>query len=393
MRAAPKWRSFVPTSREIRFALTRKIEKAAPALSHRLNLFHEQGDWDHLSAQIISSKTEYGDTVLTCSDISTINAHFDRDISLNQSASCTEIYSQYDLGLFHDAYVMGHSGQAVDRNTGLSISPVNKNSARPALLRDTFLEEPAINLIFHRAHRQQYYHFMLERVPQYIWGISAAVQAYDTPHLLFHKTNKKNELEFRNYVKSNFPNCHILEAQGNERFFCKTLLQPRFFYSRRERAPTSRGQLQEIVKIFFQGYGIERLPQGKKRLFISRCDARVRNIINEEVFYHRLRKLGFDKIIPGQMDHSAQVKLFSEAEIVVGAHGAGLSNIIFMPPGGKVFELFGRGYVKATYLWLARLAHQDYFYHICGESLSHQHFEITDESMETILARLEKILL
>lgn len=34
-----------------------------------------------------------------------------------------------------------------------------------------------------------------------------------------------------------------------------------------------------------------------------------------------------------------QVKLFSESELVVGIHGAGLSNVAFVPAGGGVVEI------------------------------------------------------
>ena len=35
-----------------------------------------------------------------------------------------------------------------------------------------------------------------------------------------------------------------------------------------------------------------------------------------------------------------QAKLFSEAEFVVAPHGAGLTNMVFAPPGTRLFELF-----------------------------------------------------
>jgi len=47
------------------------------------------------------------------------------------------------------------------------------------------------------------------------------------------------------------------------------------------------------------------------------------------------------------------VRLFSEAEIVVGPHGAGLTNVMFMPTGGLLVELLAHRRVKPCYFSLA----------------------------------------
>ena len=48
----------------------------------------------------------------------------------------------------------------------------------------------------------------------------------------------------------------------------------------------------------------------------------------------------------------AQVRLFSEAEVVVGQHGAGLTNVLFSQPGGMLLELCPR--LHLMYQHLAR---------------------------------------
>jgi capsular polysaccharide biosynthesis protein len=49
--------------------------------------------------------------------------------------------------------------------------------------------------------------------------------------------------------------------------------------------------------------------------------------------------LGFERIVPGEMPVAAQISAFGAARIIVAAHGAGLTNMIFTPPGAAIVEL------------------------------------------------------
>jgi capsular polysaccharide biosynthesis protein len=40
-----------------------------------------------------------------------------------------------------------------------------------------------------------------------------------------------------------------------------------------------------------------------------------------------------------RLSFAAQVRIFSESSHLVAAHGAGLANMVFMPPGAQVLEL------------------------------------------------------
>ena len=78
-----------------------------------------------------------------------------------------------------------------------------------------------------------------------------------------------------------------------------------------------------------------------------------RRIENEDEVLATLRPLGFDVVDPGTLSVAEQVLLFAEAEMVVGAHGAGLTNIAFCSPGATVIELFPADYVNVCYWALA----------------------------------------
>ena len=42
---------------------------------------------------------------------------------------------------------------------------------------------------------------------------------------------------------------------------------------------------------------------------------------------------------PGALPFQQQVELFASAQLLIGVHGAGLTNMLFMPPGGCLLEL------------------------------------------------------
>jgi capsular polysaccharide biosynthesis protein len=75
------------------------------------------------------------------------------------------------------------------------------------------------------------------------------------------------------------------------------------------------------------------------RIYVSRRDTPKRRLVNEEELFSELRKLGFSRIVPGEMSVPEQVSAFSNASVIVGPHGAGLTNIMFSPPDATIVEI------------------------------------------------------
>jgi hypothetical protein len=111
-----------------------------------------------------------------------------------------------------------------------------------------------------------------------------------------------------------------------------------------------------------------------KRIYVSRHDARLRRVLNEKSFMPKLESRGFQRAILGELPIAQQVALFSQAEIVVAPHGAGLAHIAWCNPGTKIVEFFPspygpRGLVRnATYdYWLlSQLLGLDYSCRLAG---------------------------
>lgn len=98
-------------------------------------------------------------------------------------------------------------------------------------------------------------------------------------------------------------------------------------------------------------------PNNAKRLFISRQDADKRHIKNNQDIFDVLNEFGIDVVVPGEMTLNEQISIFSKAELIIGLHGAGLTNIIW-PDETTVVEIFGN-VIKPPYFEIANtLGHQ-----------------------------------
>ena len=82
----------------------------------------------------------------------------------------------------------------------------------------------------------------------------------------------------------------------------------------------------------------------RRKIFVSRRDAKNRNITNQEELLMALK--GWETIILEDLPIKQQVKIFAEASHVVAPHGAGLTNLLWCRPKTKVFELTHRAFIS-----------------------------------------------
>ena len=75
------------------------------------------------------------------------------------------------------------------------------------------------------------------------------------------------------------------------------------------------------------------------RIILSRGTSNTRRWLNEKQCMQLLHSFGFKIIDSSNLSLAQQVEAFSNAEIILGPHGAGLTNIMFCNPGTKVIEI------------------------------------------------------
>jgi capsular polysaccharide biosynthesis protein len=114
----------------------------------------------------------------------------------------------------------------------------------------------------------------------------------------------------------------------------------------------------------------EQVAAPHRRLYVGRGDKkRTRRVENEAEVLAALAPLGFESIDPGRLSPADQVRAFAEAECIVGAHGAGLTNLAFCSPGAAVVELFATDYVNECFWALATTVEGLRYRYLIGDGL------------------------
>jgi capsular polysaccharide biosynthesis protein len=99
-----------------------------------------------------------------------------------------------------------------------------------------------------------------------------------------------------------------------------------------------------------------------KRIYVSRAVARKRLVENEKAVIAMLAGHGFEVLTLEKMSLVDQIAAFTEAEVVVAPHGAGLTNLLWTRPGAILLEIFPEGGVHGSaFLRLASQIGIDYF--------------------------------
>jgi len=102
-------------------------------------------------------------------------------------------------------------------------------------------------------------------------------------------------------------------------------------------------------------------PQGARRLYVRRTQSGRRQLANEEAAWELLAGWGFESVAFEELTFEEKVGACSEASVIAGVHGAGLSNIVFCAPGAHLIEVIDPRYANPEYYELAAVSGVSYW--------------------------------
>ena len=392
MRYAPRWRAFIPTSRQLRFAVTQRLERAAPGLCPIISLSTREAEFEALAARGPFTIVEAAEAPFPPEWMARFEADFASELQREGHVPATsELELQF--ALFEDAWVFGHTGQVVDARTNRSIRPVNRGSAVPGILAARRLDGIAFSLLTGiPGYRKNYYHFLTEKIPEHLAALRAAVTTFGRLTLLLPATDHPLEAALASEARRRFPDLPVRRVRTSEKLRCEAVVFHRVERSSIYRSPASRRLLAMAVEAMRQSVQVFPAAERTRRLFVSRADATKRRLANEDEVFARLERFGFERVMPGRLPAADQIALFSETQIVAGPHGAGLTNLVFMPESGAVIEILRPGWLQGTYAWLSHLGGHAYRYVVSDEISKERDFRLTGVALDSFEHEVEAAL-
>jgi capsular polysaccharide biosynthesis protein len=129
-----------------------------------------------------------------------------------------------------------------------------------------------------------------------------------------------------------------------------------------------------------------------EEIYVARTDAPERVAENEAELISLLEPQGVRIVVPGALSVAEQIAAFRAARLVIGAHGGGMSNIVFCQNGSFVYEMLPRDYPNVGVNRLAQAAGVNYWADLfegAGEGNPYQRGWRID--LEIVAARLDAI--
>lgn len=132
------------------------------------------------------------------------------------------------------------------------------------------------------------------------------------------------------------------------------------------------------------------------RIYISRGYSGKRMVLNELEVIELVKRYGYEVCHAEKLSLKDQINLFSRAMSLVSIHGAGLSNMVFMPRGSNIIEIRHRdkNHMLTCFYTLAHTFGHHYYYSFgndMGDSLNTE-LRPEDKSIHADLIMLENVL-
>jgi len=161
-------------------------------------------------------------------------------------------------------------------------------------------------------------------------------------------------------------------------------------------APTGnyRPEIMQAIRKRFLTYFAADIKPKRRKIWVSRQRAPKRFIVNEADLVPILHKHGWESMFMEDLTFADQVRLMAESTAIGGLHGAGLTNMLFMPAGGQVLEVRFRGDAHNNcYFSLASALEHEYWYlladFVSGTDVHVGNVKLDADALDRVLGEME----
>jgi capsular polysaccharide biosynthesis protein/glycosyltransferase involved in cell wall biosynthesis len=187
---------------------------------------------------------------------------------------------------------------------------------------------------------ESYYHWMMDVLPRIGLAKKNGFKLESFDHFVVNGIDKPFQQETLQTLGIPLVKCRVFEKR-KKGYLCEEAVLPSM--------PGPLGAPPVETVKFLRSCLPASLGKGAANLFIAREKGQHRPLLESGEIWSGLKSLGFVQIDPGSMSVADQARAFRSARVIVGAHGAGLANIVFCRPGTRVIELFSPFYVNPCY--------------------------------------------
>ena len=256
------------------------------------------------------------------------------------------------VAIVPDCAVLGHVGAVIGADGSLLAlherEIPNWNRARPRRLTTRMFQHGLVTWLEGTHH---YFHFFASLLP--LLGYLDREHRPDKPLIVLVPANgPRFQRQVCAAVESAYRGVRFEGLEADERAEVKNYLWLHHGSENAEWLPVGAEGGGALADLLRRHYGLDE-PRGGELLFVSQPLGKQRRLLNQSALEEIAAGRGFQSFEAHADNHEEQVRRFGEAEIIVAAHGAGLTNLLFARPGATVLELFPEDCVKSSYLWLA----------------------------------------
>ncbi|HON52981.1 MAG TPA: glycosyltransferase family 61 protein [Bacteroidales bacterium] len=141
------------------------------------------------------------------------------------------------------------------------------------------------------------------------------------------------------------------------------------------------------ITLWLQTLSLFKLPVlQNRRIFVYRNKNTSRYLYNTETISKILKQYGFESIDTSNLPIREQIRYFAESNIIIGVHGAGLTNMMFACHNQPtIIEIIPENRIACQFYWMSTMFQFNYF-PILGSSIIQNEFSVdTNELEQTIL--------